>query len=77
MSAVPKIELLRAAMAANDWRLAVSIAARFPRLGSARAAVLGAKEAFERPEFQRQIGRDPAELIENGKAALWRQYGHD
>ena len=77
MSRVPKIDLLRAAMAADDWRLAIAIASRFPRLGSAHAAVLGAREAFERPEFQRQLGRDPAELIETGKAALRGQYGHD
>lgn len=73
----PKIDILREAMAADDWQLAVTIAARFPRLGAARDAVLGAREAFERPDFQRQIGRDPADLIEKGKAALRVQYGHD
>lgn len=77
MIGAPKIELLRAAMAADDWRLAVAIAARFPRLGPARDAVLAAREAYERPEFQRQIGRDPEEVIEAGKAALRGQYGHD
>lgn len=73
----PKIELLREAMAADDWRLAVAIASRFPRLGAARDAVLGAREAFERPDFQRQIGREPVAMIESGKAALRVQYGHD
>jgi hypothetical protein len=73
----PKITLLRALMARGDWRGAIAIAARFPRLGPARDAVLAAREAFERPEFQRQIGRDPAAIIEAGKAALRGQYGHD
>lgn len=74
---IPKIVQLRAAMSSDDWRQAVSIAAKFPRLGKARDAVLAAREAFERPEFQRQIGRDPAAIIEAGKIALRVQYGHD
>jgi len=73
---VQKIELLRAAMAADDWRLAVRIAAKFARLGEARDAVLRGQEAFERPEFQRQLGRDPAAIIEAAKAALRTRYGH-
>lgn len=72
-----KLSLLLAAMDSDDWRGAVSIAAKFPRLGAHRAAVLAAREAFERPDFQRQLGRDPVSLIEAGKAALRERYCED
>jgi hypothetical protein len=32
-------------------------------------------EACSRPDFQRQLGKDPAVLIEAGVAALLRRYG--
>ncbi len=46
------------------------IASRFPRLGSDRAVILAAWEAVARPDFQRQLGREPEALIEAGIAAL-------
>lgn len=70
----PKIEQLRTLMDAEHWREAVALASKFPRLGDGRAAILSAREAFERPEFQRQLGRDPAQQIEAGIAALEEQY---
>ena len=46
------------------------IASRFPRLGSDRAVILAPWEAVARPDFQRQLGREPEALIEAGIAAL-------
>ena len=70
-----KITLLRAYMAAGDWRCAVLLAAKFPRLGAARNAVLDAREAYLRPDFQRQLGRDPEALIATGREAMIKQWG--
>ena len=70
-----KSDRLRAHMAAGDWRAAVSLAAKFPRLGDHKTRILRAQEAYTRPGFQRQIGRDPAALILDGIAALKERYG--
>lgn len=65
-----KIDTLRALMDAGDWRAAISLASKFPRLGAHKLAILRAQEAYARPDFQRQIGRDPVALIEAGRMAL-------
>ena len=70
-----KIDLVRAAMAANDWRGAVAIAAKFPRLGDEKDAIMAAQEAYTRPDFQRQLGRDVEALKAAGIAALRGKYG--
>lgn len=69
------LELLKAAMAAEDWPLALRIASRMSSLGSEKEAIVGAWEALKRPEFQRSIGKDPEAAIEAGKAALRRRFG--
>lgn len=69
-----KIDILRAHMAAQDWKKAVALAARFPRLGDEKEAITRAQTAFVNPGFLRQVGRDPAGCIEAGKAALIRRY---
>ncbi len=71
-----KLAQLRAHMAAGDWRAACLLAAKFQELGAARNAVLSAREAYLRPAFQQQIGRDPAALIAAGRAALCERYGN-
>jgi hypothetical protein len=70
-----KLAQLREHMAADDWQAAVLLAAKFGELGAARNAVLSAREAYLRPAFQKQLGRDPAALIAAGKAALIERYG--
>lgn len=74
MSRVRKIDLLRAAMAAGDWHRALSIAAKFPRLGNHEFAIRCGNEAAQRPEFQRQLGKDPQAIINAGIAALKARY---
>lgn len=69
-----KIDQLREKMVAADWRGALAIAAKFPRLGEHKTAILRAWEATVRPEFQRQIGRDPEQLIAAGIEALKARY---
>lgn len=70
-----KIDAVRSAMGAGDWPQAIKLAAKFQQLGDERNAILSAREAVLRPGFQRQLGRDPAALVEAGKQALIRRYG--
>jgi len=65
-----KLDTLRAAAAAGEWQTAFSIAARFPRLGAHRNAILDAHSAYTNPRFLVQIGRDVNACIEAGKSAL-------
>lgn len=65
-----KLSILKEHAAAGNWRKAVSIAAKFPRLGDHRAAILDAQLAYTNPRFVAQIGKDPAALIAAGIAAI-------
>jgi hypothetical protein len=69
-----KISQLRDMMDAGEWRKAISMAAKFPRLGAHRAAILDAQLAYTNPRFARQIGKDPEALIAAGQAALRAAY---
>jgi hypothetical protein len=71
-----KLDAVLAAMGAGDWPLAIRLAAKFPRLGPQAKAIMQAHEAMQRPAFQKQLGRDPAKLIDAGKAALLERYGN-
>ena len=51
-------------MRAGDWPRAFSIASKFARLGRQRAAIMRAQAA------RLKLGRDPAAIIEAGKAAM-------
>ena len=57
-------------MRAGDWPRAFSIASKFARLGRQRAAIMRAQAARLSPGLYRQLGRDPAAIIEAGKAAM-------
>lgn len=70
-----KLDAVKAAMAREDWPEAIRLAAKFPRLGAQATAIMRAHEALARPAFQRQLGREPSELIEAGIAALRERYG--
>jgi hypothetical protein len=71
---VTKLSQLMAIIEAGEWLAAIKFAAKFPDLGSERDSILRAKDAIHNPDFYRQIKRDPAALIEEGKAALVRKY---
>ena len=72
-----KLDTLKAAAAAGDWQRAVAIAARFPRLGAHRNAVLDAHSAYTNPRFLVQVGRDVDACIAAGKSALIAAYRLD
>jgi hypothetical protein len=72
-----KTSIIQAHMAAGDWRNAIRVAARLPRLDRHRRAILDAQGAYENPGFYAQIGKDAATLIEAGAAALRERFGHN
>lgn len=76
MSPPRKLDAVLAAMAGGNWEKAICLASKFPRLGAQGKAILQAREAYLRPDFQRQLGRCPAALIAAGKAALIERYGN-
>ena len=69
-----KLDAVLDAMRAGHWDIAIQLAAKFPRLGAEAANITRAREAILRPDFMRQLGKDPSALIEAGKAALLRRY---
>lgn len=69
-----KFDKLKAHAAVGDWQAALRIAARFPSLGEHRAQIVRAHEAYLRPGFYIQIGKDPAAIVAEGIAALRARY---
>lgn len=70
-----KLARLHAAIAAGNWPAALSIAARFPRLGTHAVAIRRAHEAYRHPNFYTQLGYDVDCLLADGRAALIARYG--
>jgi len=71
---VTKLSLLKKAASQQDWICVLRIASKFPLLGEHKTAIMRAWEATTRPDFQRQLGRDPQTLIDAGIAALKERY---
>lgn len=65
---------IRQLLEAGRFRDAILRAAKFADLGDHRDRILSAREAYQRPEFQAQIGKDPLQLINDGIAALRERY---
>ena len=72
-----KTSIIHGHIAAGDWRNAIRVAARLPRLDKRRCAILDAQGAYENPSFYAQIGKDAATLIQAGAAALRERFGHN
>ena len=69
-----KLQTLKDAAATGDWRKAIAIAARFPKLEGIRAEVLDAHMAYTNPRFFGQLGRDIEAAKVAGHDALRRAY---
>lgn len=69
-----KISALRTLMADGQWPDAIRFAAKFPRLGHERAAILDAHMALTNPAFCRGVRKDPDALLAAGIAALQARY---
>ena len=70
-----KLEQLRNFMRAGDHHRALKLAAGWSRLGEARDAIQRGWAAQSTPDFYREIGQDPDELIRRGIAAINDRYG--
>lgn len=70
-----KLSKLKACAAADDWAGALRIAAKFPRLGDHKPAIVRAHECLVNPAFYRQLGRDPEACVKDGITALRVRYG--
>ena len=69
-----KLSQVLAAMDAGDWRKAVSIASKFGSLGKQREAITRAQAVLNFPRLYEQMGRDPARIVEAGKAAMRERF---
>ena len=72
-----KLSALKESAASGDWKKAISIASKFPRLGEHRNAILDAQVAYTNPRFLVQIGKNVDACIEAGKSALIAAYHLD
>ena len=70
-----KLSTLETAFFAGDFKKAIAIAAKFPRLGEHRNAILDAHMAFTNPRWMNGIGKDIDACIAAGVAALRTRYG--
>ena len=71
---VTKLSQLKAAYAAGDYRTALRIAARFPRLDGDKEAIMRAWNCVQSPDFYRELGTDVDATIAAGIAALKTRY---
>lgn len=61
---------LLAAIAAEDWREAFRLAAKYRHLGEHKAAITRAWTALQHPEFYQAINHDLDQVLAAGVAAL-------
>lgn len=68
----PKGDQIRAAIAVSDWIAALTIAATIShrKLGKNHTPISRAHQALVRPEWVRQLGRDPAADVAEGVRVL-------
>lgn len=69
-----QLSKLKKFMADGDFRSALKLAAGWARLGEHRDAIQRGGEAAARPEFYRQIGKNPDELVQLGIQAIRDRY---
>ena len=67
---IPKANKILALMDGGDWSGALALASQTSGLGEHREAITRAQSATFNPDFYRQLGKDPLEAIEAGKATL-------
>lgn len=72
---ITKLEQLRQLAQKKEWKAAISLAAKFPRLGKEKDLIKSADMAFKHRDFCLQLKKDPDALIEAGIKALCTKYG--
>ena len=69
-----KSDKLTALLVAKDYSAALALAEKFPRLGDAKDEIRTAHAARVNPRFYKSMGKDPAQLVQNGIDALVKRY---
>lgn len=69
-----KLETLKEAFKAGDYNKALAIAARFPRLGNEKNAIITAHECNTNPSFYKQLGYNIEKCLQDGINALATKY---
>lgn len=59
----PKTERIRAALDRGDWLSALRLASRFHDRSSETLTFKRGFDAYQHPDFYRQLGKDPEVLI--------------
>ena len=71
-----KASRLKDFMLAGEWDKALSLAAKFPKLGEHKDAIVKGHEANVHASFYSQLGKDPAKLRMAGIEALQQRYAN-
>lgn len=71
----PAVARVRAVVASGQWREATRLAAKLRGLGDDGKTLERAWDGFARPDFCRQVKRDPDALIAAGVEVLRRRFG--
>ena len=71
-----KIDKLVAFMKNEEWGKALALAAKWPRLGEYKEAIVSGNAAYHHSHFYRQLGKDVEGEINRGINALKSRYGH-
>lgn len=61
-------------LGAGRTREAILKASKMRELGPQKDRILSAREAYQRPDFQQSLGKDPQALILDGVAALRERF---
>ena len=69
-----KLSILLTYIHDENWRAALKLASSFHCLGPHKKTIQQGWEAFARPNFYKQIGKDPEQLINCGVSALKEKY---
>lgn len=72
---VTKLSKVKAAAFTGDWREAIRLAAKFHELGTQKEAITRAWNAYQSPDFYRDLGENPDALTAAGITALKERYG--
>ena len=69
-----KLETLKEAFLNKDYKKAISIASKFPRLGKEKDAIRLAQDCITNPSFYKQLGYNIDDSVKAGISALSLKY---
>ena len=76
MLPIKKIDILRDLMKSEKWKEALSLAAKFPRLGAEKAVIVRGHECLVNPAFYKQLGINTDNAVNDAITALKTKYAN-